>query len=348
MKFSTLVERMVPLVAELFATLKANDPLRMDFADIGQKTLLDIVTVLRQEGLSNEEIAMTLDLSIAGFYKRIRELRETYAPATAARRRTTLWERAYEIVLAKTGGSPLKGVTYGAVQAALPHVPEERLRSTLRFLVRYGLLTVTGPAHHPEYRIVPRSEEPGVTQHAVVIALYREGPLTLAELTERLECDAAEVQPHLEALRAAGKLVTSPGDTPDAPERLKATNYHIEPESEEGFQAALWDHFHTVVRAICKKVRMRRHLQATDVNGGTTFSFDIPLDTPLYAEVSGYLAETRTRMEDWLARVLELDAATPADVPRARVTIYTGQMVEARETLPGWEKGPDSEVEGVK
>lgn len=333
MKFSTLVERMVPLVAELFATLKANDPLRMDFAAIGQKTLLDIVGVLRQEGLTNDEIAASLDLSIAGFYKRVRELRETYSPV-GGRRRTTLWERVYEHVLAKTGGSPRKAVRYAQIQASFGSVGDERLRSTLRFLVRYGLLTVTGSAQQPEYRIVPRDEEPGASYHAVVVTLYRDGPLSLAELAARLEGTEDECLAHIETLRGAGKLVEVEAE--GEPVRYRATGYHIEPETEEGFQAALWDHFHTVVRAICRKVRMRSHLaQLRDVDGGTTFSFDIPADHPLYGEVSGFLAETRVRMEDWLTRVQALDAATPPEVPRARVTIYTGQMVELGEPPPG-------------
>ncbi|MFO0750893.1 MAG: hypothetical protein U1F43_35260 [Myxococcota bacterium] len=245
MKFSTLVERMVPLVAELFATLKSNDPLRMDFADIGQKTLLDIVTVLRSEGLTNDDIATTLDLSIAGFYKRVRELRETYAPTKRAKRRTTLWEKAYEVVLQKTGGSPLRGVRYATIQTAMPSVQDERLRSTLRFLVRYGLLTVTGPAAQPEYRVIPRTEAQGVSHHAVVVTLYRDGPLTLAELAERLDGSEAECLPHVDALRAAGKLEEVAPESAGGPTRFRATAYHIEPESEDGFQAALWDHFHT-------------------------------------------------------------------------------------------------------
>lgn len=325
MKFSTLVERMVPLVAELFATLKSNDPLRMDFAEIGQKTLLDIVGVLRQEGLTNDEIAATLDLSIAGFYKRVRELRDTYSPGRG-RGRKTLWEKVYEHILERSGNSPRKAVRYAQVQSAFPSVADERLRSTLRFLVRYGLLTITGPSQQPEYRIVPRDEEPGGSYHAVVVTLYREGPMSLEELAGRLEAPEAECAAHVERLRAAGKLLELPG-APGEPARYRATGYHIEPESEEGFQAALWDHFHTVVRAICKKVRMRRHLaQLHDVNGGTTFSFDVPLDHPLYAEVSGFLAETRVRMESWLEQVRALDEGTEG--ARARITIYTGQMVE--------------------
>jgi hypothetical protein len=52
MNFAGLQARIVPLIAELFATLASRNPLRMSFADIAGKTLLDIVEVLRQDGLS--------------------------------------------------------------------------------------------------------------------------------------------------------------------------------------------------------------------------------------------------------------------------------------------------------
>ncbi|NUN13814.1 MAG: ArsR family transcriptional regulator [Myxococcales bacterium] len=330
MKFSTLVERMVPLVAELFATLQVNDPLRMDFADIGQKTLIDIVGVLRQDGMTNEEIAQTLDLSIAGFYKRIRELRETYAPGKRGRPKPTLWEKVYQVVLQKTASSPRKAVRYTAVQSVFPSVPDERLRTTLRFLVRFGLLTVTGPTQFPEYRVVPRDEEPDITYHSVVVTLYREGPLSLADLAERLRCTTAECEPHLKRLRDAGKLVESAPEHPGGSVRYRATSYHIEPESDLGYQAALWDHFYAVVRAMCKKVRMNTHLaQLNDVIGGTTFSFDVPLQHPLYAEISGFLTQTRVQMEKWLAEVSALNQNGDPALPRARVTIYAGQFVES-------------------
>jgi expansin (peptidoglycan-binding protein) len=52
MNFAGLQARIVPLIAELFATRASRNPLRMYFADIAGKTLLDIVEVLRQDGLS--------------------------------------------------------------------------------------------------------------------------------------------------------------------------------------------------------------------------------------------------------------------------------------------------------
>ena len=65
MGFSHLVERMVPLVAELFATLMQSDPLRMDFANIAKKTVYDIIGQLRSDGMTNEQIAQALGADVA-------------------------------------------------------------------------------------------------------------------------------------------------------------------------------------------------------------------------------------------------------------------------------------------
>lgn len=324
MNFSNLVERMVPLVAELFATLKVTDPLRMDFAGIAEKTVHDLVGVLRQEGLTNEEIAAALDLSIAGFYRKVKDLRETYSPGDGTRR-PTLWELVYDFVLEQSGGSRDRPVSYMAIEARFAQLTPERLGAMLRYLVRFGRLSMTGHGPSRRYRIVERELPTGATYHDAVVTLYRDGPMTSAELAQRLETDEASCHAWLGRLRDAGRLEeTTVGRQPT---RYRATGYHIEPDEPAGYEAALWDHFQAVVRAICMKVRLgATQASMRDLIGGTTFSFDLPVDDPLYAEISGFLAETRQRMESWLRRHGELQPRPGAR--HARVTIYTGQMVE--------------------
>ncbi len=328
MNFSNLVERMVPLVAELFATLKVNDPLRMDFASIAEKTVYDVVEVLRSEGLTNEEIAASLDLSIAGFYRKLKDLRETYEGGAAGSeaRTVTLWERIYGHVLERSGGDPTRAVTFTAIERAFGFLTPDRLGSILRYLVRFGHLSVSGHGAAREYRVVVGGgAERGPSYHDAVVTLYRDGPLSVAELAARLEADEATCEAFVARLEAAGYLETTPQG--DAAPAHRATAYHIEPESPEGYEAALWDHFQAVVRAICKKVRLKDHnARMHDVIGGTTFSFDLAADDPLYGEISGFLAETRVRMEDWMERALE--RRPDPDDRAVRVTIYTGQMVE--------------------
>lgn len=320
---------MVPLVAELFATLKVNDPLRMDFAGIAQKTVLDIVEGLRTEGLTNHEIAAALDLSMAGFYRKLKDLRETYSADDAgARRRMTLWEQLYELVLERSGGDARQPVRYVTIEQAFPALTAERLGTILRYLVRYGHLSVTGHGATREYRLVEREPAGEATYHDAVVTLYRDGPLSLTDLATRLDTPEATCRAYIERLGSAGKLETL--QTADEPALFRATGYHIEPEASEGYEAALYDHFQAVVRAICKKIRSKDHqARYADLQGGTTFSLDVEVDDPMYAEISGFLAETRVKMERWLDYVT---TNPPKTGQRAvTVTIYTGQSVEDLE-----------------
>src|SRR5689334_18756891 len=84
LNFAGLVERIVPLVAGLFATLAPRNPLRMHFADIANKTLLDMVEVLRHDGVSQEAIAASLGLTINGFRSKMKLLRERFASRAPA------------------------------------------------------------------------------------------------------------------------------------------------------------------------------------------------------------------------------------------------------------------------
>ncbi len=54
---------------------------------------------------------------------------------------------------------------------------------------------------------------------------------------------------------------------------------------------------------MCKKLRLgRHHASLGDLIGGATFTFRVPVDDPLYDEVSVFLRENRVRLEGWLAR----------------------------------------------
>jgi len=69
--------------------------------------------------------------------------------------------------------------------------------------------------------------------------------------------------------------------------------------------------------------------QATmrDVNGGATFSFDLPRDHVLASEIRSFLPTMRKTLDDWLVRS-EAALAEHPGVDKERVTIYIGQMTE--------------------
>ncbi len=323
MDFARLVERMVPLVAELFATLAAKDPLRMRFANIASKTMLDMVDVLQSQGMSQEAVAASLGLTIGGFRSRMKRLREDDDDGGRAAGPRTLLERVFAEVAAREDSGAV--ATYDHLERRLKGTKEDSLRGVLHFLVTSGLLSVTGRGLAREYRVVSRPGAGAARPTDTVVLLYREGPLAREAVLTRLGIEAHVLDQHLRVLRQAGVLEET--DSPDGP-RYRVTDYHVPLDAGEGYEAALYDHVAAVLAAITRKVRLGR-LRATmgDTVGGSTFTFTVPEDDPLLPEIVGFLSGSRARLEDWLARSRTAVTERPTS-PRRRVTIYVGQNIE--------------------
>ncbi|MFO0745714.1 MAG: hypothetical protein U1F43_08575 [Myxococcota bacterium] len=329
LNFAGTVERIVPLIAELFATLSSRNPLKMHFADIANKTLLDMVEVLRHDGVSQEAIAASLGLTINGFRSKMKLLKDRYGsgvaadPATAAPALPrTLLERVFSHIEEQPGS---KGATYGALLQSFRGVKADSLKGVLHFLVKSGLLSVSGSGKTRTYRVVHRvSAGPGILD--AMVLLFRDGPLSVGQLAQRLGVGEARALELVADLRTAGRLESKPMD--DGAMGHLVREYHVPVDSPEGFEAALFDHLATVVRAICKKVRGGEH-RATmaDVNGGATFSFDLPRDHPLAGEIRAFLPTMRKTLDDWLVRSEAALAAEPG-ADKERITIYLGQTTE--------------------
>lgn len=326
--FSGLVEKLVPLVAELFATLAAQDPLKMSFADIAGKTLLDMVEVMQRDGMSQETIAATLGMTIGGFRTKLKKLRDVYRssePPAGGLRSRTLLEQVFAFIdeTARTSG---KDVPYIAIADRFPGVHDDTLRGVLKFLVGYELLETLGRGQRRRYRVATRrmSQDSGLPE--VSVLLFREGPMTLEQLCKRSHRSEAQCLPLLEQLRQDGSLEEI--ETPNGSTLYRVSDYHIPVGMTAGYEVAILDHVTAMCAAVCKKVRLGRH-QATsaDLHGGTTFSFDVPIGHPLEAEIAGFLAGARVQMEGWLEQSRKLHV-TERERPLRRITIYTGQMVE--------------------
>lgn len=326
MNFAGLQARMVPLVAELFATPASKNPLRMYFADIAGKTLLDVVQVLRQEGVSQEAIAASFGLTMNGFRDRMRKLQEAHrAGAAVDNGHRTLLERvhgAIEELAGPDGWTPSDELT-----DHFRGTKTDTLQGVVSFLQRSGLVEARGRGGSRAYRVASRAVGETLTEHDVQVILYREGPFTLERLAQRLEVAETLCEPLLARIRERGELEERPDA--DGVTQYVTRTYHIPMDTVEGYEAAIYDHLSAVVAALCKKLRTRQHnASLKDLTGGATFTFYVPVDDPLWGEVSAYLRENRLRLEDWLTRARALEGQKHAPGTLKRVTIYVGQMVD--------------------
>lgn len=324
--FAGLQARIVPLVAELFATLATRNPLRMYFADIAGKTLLDIVQVLRHEGISQEAIAASLGLTLNGYHAKMKRLQALHVPEDQPEsgEARTLLERVFSFVAdrGEEGGTTLRAIT-----DAFRGVKADSLNGVLHFLVRSALLSVEGRGRDRRYAVVMRPGEAPPNEHDAAVLLYREGPMTRAELARRLECSVEDATRLVERLAAEG-TARAVGEL-EGETTWRAVDYHIPLDHTEGYEAAIFDHLAAVIQAVCKKLRLgRHHASLGDLIGGATFTFRVPVDDPLYDEVSVFLRENRVLLERWLARARAISDAGLEGRAVRRFTLYVGQSVE--------------------
>jgi hypothetical protein len=206
------------------------------------------------------------------------------------------------------------------------------VRGILRDLVESGLVFVTGNGDDAAYRVVSPddvADELRESSDVVVWALvYREGPFSLAELSDIVRADRAALEASLMRLVEVGRVQK---DDRDGVAHYSARQFLVEREASAGWEAAVYDHFHALVRTLCARLDpdtaregRREHI------GGATYSLDIAANHPLRERVLGTLERLRGELSELRRQVNEHNRDAPPGPDRERVVIYAGQCV-----LPG-------------
>ncbi len=276
-------------------------------------------------------IAESLGLTISGFYKKVRELREVYEEDASGSRRAapSVIEAVYGHI--SEHATAIEPISYAEVRARFRLTPKERLNAVLRYLVQFNLLSASGHGERRQFRTVPQRASDEATYHDLMVTLYREGPLTIEQMMAALQLPPAVCEGHLQTMREAGCLEET--IAADGTRRFRATRYHVPVDTPDGFEAALFDHFSAVCRAMCQKVRLARYsARSHERIGGATYAFDVPAGSPEYEEISRFLTDTRGRLEGWLDAVRKYDDDDDeSGSSRVRITVYAGQMIEGEE-----------------
>jgi len=201
----------------------------------------------------------------------------------------------------------------------------------LHDLTESGLVFATGAGPRVVYRAATEEElgrmrqfTQGRIDELLWVIVYREGPIARSTLTKLVGSKAAEVDGALLRLSGAGRIQRD-GDHADP--RYRATGFVVEIGAESGWEAALLDHFHALVRTICQKLRVGAESAASDTVGGSTYTFAVWPGHPKRDEVLGALRrfrETLSALRTEVDRVNER-AGVPADYEQ--VVVYGGQSV---------------------
>jgi hypothetical protein len=158
----------------------------------------------------------------------------------------------------------------------------------------------------------------------------RSGGTSRATLGEQLKVEASALDDALEKLIAEGRVTRAgAGETAS----YSAATLLVPVDAEHGWEAAVFDHFQAVVRAIGTKVRRGlARSTGTDVNGGATLTFAVHEEHPDKEEVLGLLRRVRADVNELWNRVHRYNQQHPiAEGAATEVSFYFGQCVTSED-----------------
>jgi len=324
-----LIDAIVQQTTVLIAQLSTAAGIRAPLARVADQVFLELSREIEAQGISRKVAADMFGLAIRSYQKKVQRLTESVTAPDQ-----TLWQA----VLTYLGESESR--TRRELLERFHRDEPVVVGSVLNDLVLSGLVFRTGSGDSAIFRIVQerdlgrgmRERQRESLAPMLWLAIYRSGGMTLARLREQFQVEEDVLRAALLLLEAQGQLTPS-GDGEDA--AYRASTFVVPVGAEHGWEAAVFDHFQTVVKAIASKVRKGQpRSSAESVEGGATLTFDLGPSHPHGEEVLGLLRSVRASVNELWTRVQDHNEKHPIpDEERTEVSFYFGQCVT----------GPDDE-----
>jgi hypothetical protein len=212
---------------------------------------------------------------------------------------------------------------------------QELVRGVLFDLSESGLVFSTGSGIDQIYRATTRAEQLQMGKLADVAGfeellwafIYREGPISHAELSQFAASRPAQLEAAVTRLVALGK-VTAHGEA-DA-RRFSAERLEVLLEAEVGWEAAVFDHYRAMVQTVCQRLSQPTAHEHPQRVGGSTFTLDVWPGHPLADEAYGTLDRYRRQHATLYERIEAYNAEHGRPEEYDQVVIYGGQHVWPR------------------
>lgn len=325
MNVQFLIDAIVRQTTVLIAELATAGGLRAPLAHVANQVFLDLAAELERQGVSRKVSADMFGLALRGYQRKIQRLTES----STARGRS-LWEAVLEYV------SSRQFATRTEILKRFARDDEALVRGVLHDLTESGLLFCSGSGAGTGYRATTPDELGAIRaelgaeglDELVWLFVFREGPCTLKTLHERTRLSEDVCARVVRRLVESGRLTE---DVSDEESVYSSAEFHIPLGAPVGWAAAVLDHFQAVARTIGAKLRSKSNGQASDLTGGSTYTFVVWEGHPHEAEVKGELR----RYREWASRTrAQIDAYNREHgVPDryVEVTSYAGQCVVEHE-----------------
>ena len=323
MNTKLLIDAIVRQTTVLIAQLSTASGIRAPLAHVADQVFLELSREIESQGVSRKVAADMFGLAIRTYQKKVQRLTEGVTV-----RSRTLWQATLEHLEAHGSSSrkELLDLFHSDDPTVVGSVLNDLVSSGLVYKTGSGENTLFGVTREQDLARTLRDQKRESLAAVVWVAVYRLGNPTRAALREQLSADDAALAEALAALEQTGQVQRS-GDGDAA--TYRAETFLVPVDAEHGWEAAVFDHFQMVVRAIVTKVqrgvaRSRRE----DTVGGATLSFDVHPEHPHRDEVLGLLKRVRAEVNELWARVQGYNQQNPVpEDGKLEVSFYFGQCV---------------------
>jgi hypothetical protein len=304
------------------AQLATAGGVRAPLAKVADQVFLELTRELGAQGLKKNVIADMFGMGLRTYHRRTRAAEQSNSFVGR-----TVWEAVFQFIQDR---QPVSGAD---VLKRFASDDVEIVTGVLNDFVNSGLAYRAGRAESAVYRIAAETDfnDPGARDeaHAFVVwlAVYRHGPLAASELTARTSLSTAATERALAELLAAGRISQDA-----ASERYSSAQFEVPFGTEQGWEAAVLDHYQAMVTAIGMKLGLGREAAVLkDVVGGSTWSLDVWPGHPREAEAKGALARIRASLEELRKEIDAFNADAQRSQPAERVVVYVGQYLRQSE-----------------
>lgn len=320
MNIQVLIDAVVRQTTVLIAQLATSGGVRAPLAHVANSVFLDLARELEAQGVSRKVSADMFGMALRAYVRKVQRLNES-----STDRGRSLWEAVYDYVRSR------EVVSRAEVIQRFHRDEEVLVRGVLHDLNESGLVFSTGTGPGAAYRAASETELKRVGQFAqgradeiLWVLIYREGPLS-RETLERIAPGSRNILDEvLERLVSSGRVerIESAGEA-----RYRARAFAVPLGAEHGWEAALLDHYHALVRTMCQKLRGPAEAHEADTVGGSTYTFAVWEGHPLRDEVLRSLARFRSQHSELRERVDTYNRAHPLPARYEQVVVYGGQSV---------------------
>ena len=322
MNVNILIDSIVRQTTILIAQLATAGGNRQSLAHTANQVFVSLVRELKDQGVANKVIADMFGLALRTYHDKVRRLQES---STYGGR--SLWEAVLAFVQER--GT----VPQADVLLRFRNDDQLTVRGVLKDLVDGGIVFRSGRGGRTVYRAATpdelntddRRDEGESIAHFIWVAVQRYGPVTMDQLLELVPMDETSSRQALDKLVKDGRVARS---DPSGQVVYSCDGCFIPQGSDDGWEAAVFDHYQALVTAVCTK--LARGTSATDgeIIGGSTYSYFVWDGHPMRGEVVSFLQRTREQAAALRARVAKYNATS--DLPQdqmTRVISYVGQTI---------------------